>query len=237
MVSNKTLALLIIGAVLFSVVGQFISIYTLSNLKLAKAPITAPTGLAASQVGLVNLTILSATDISIVNATVDFGIGVVNSSRGAICSFATLTSNATGTWGGNLNNCWVNGSWSPTMNNVVNPNQTSKIVVQNDGNVIETVTVTSVQRNWSNFIGNCSSEDHNWYQFTVNQNDSSSSCALSAITSAWTNLTGAAQNVCTSLSWQDANDSINVAFNVTICQSNSATGYRNDNLTFTSAVA
>jgi len=237
MISNKTLALLIVGTVVFSIVGQFISIYELSNLKLKQAPFVQQTGFASSQTGLVNLTIMSATDISIVNATVDFGRGVINSSRGAICTYATLTSNTTESWGNNLNNCWVNDTWStekPANSPVAN--QSSKIQIQNDGNVILSVTLTSLQRNWSNFIGNCSTEPHNWYQFTVNQNESTS-CAPSAITSAWTNLTGGTQNACTSLSWQDANDSINIAFNVSICQSNLPTGYKNDNLTFTSAAA
>jgi hypothetical protein len=228
-ISNKTLALFLVGAIILSLGGTIISLNKISQ-------ITGPTGFATTGTGKVNLTILSATDISLQNASIDFGTGVVNAS---VCSFAILSNNNSGQ---NLLNCWVNDTYSAARpNNVPVTAQGAYIQIQNDGNVNITVTLTSTKKNATNFIGNCTSEDHNWYRFSSQINASETApytCPGSnAASSGWTNVTGASQTLCSELAWEDASDAMRLVFNISICKSNSDVGHRDDNLTITSIAA
>ena len=224
-ISNKTLALFLVAAIVLSLGGTLISLNRINK-------ITGPTGYATTGTGFVNLSIVTNTDISIINATVDFGAGVVNVSNG--CNFANLSNNDTLGW--NAGGCWVNQS----SNGIAVRNETSRFVVQNDGNVNVSVTMTSVQKNWSNFIGNCTSQDDNMYNYTTTINGSETAYACQGALGSlgvWTGLDGSAQSICSELAWEDASDAVVIGLNISICKSNSPKGYKNDNLTFTSAEA
>ncbi len=229
MVSNKTLALLIVVTVLLSVSAQFISISRLAQIQRPSIP--EGTGMVSTQTGRVNFTISSNSDITLGHQQVDFGSGVINVSSG--CKYVNLTQNATN---GFFGNCWVNQAQAP---NTVVANETAFWSIQNDGNINITLTATSAQKNWSNFIGNCSvSSEANWYRYAAfnNATETGVSCQGMNMTG-WTNFTGDQQEICTSLDYHDTYDTIAVVLNLTICQSNYPTGYKNDNVTFSAAAA
>ncbi|MFH1915847.1 MAG: hypothetical protein ABIJ21_01150 [Nanoarchaeota archaeon] len=225
-ISNKTLALFLVAAIVLSLGGTLISLNRINEIT------TGPTGYATTGTGMVNLSIVTNTDISIINATVDFGAGVVNVSNG--CNYANLSNNFTTGW--NAAGCWVNQSF----NGAAVRNETSKFVVQNDGNVNVSVTMQSVQKNASNFIGNCTGQNANTYNYTttINGTETKYACqgALGSL-GVWTGLDGTTQSICSELAWEDASDAVEIGLNISICKSNSPKGYRNDNLTFTSAEA
>jgi hypothetical protein len=236
MVSNKVLAILIVVTVLFSISAQFISISRLG--KLRQLPPQEPTGYASTQVGLVNLSIQSNADISLPVTQIDFGSGVVNYSSTS-CRYANLSNN--GTTGSNLENCWVNQSWGSTSTGIAPiPNESDKWVVQNDGNINITLSMASTQANWTNFIGNCTvSAEQNWYMYSTypNGSETSPTDVCQGISGAWTNWSTGSKTVCSNMDYLDTKDAIGIAMNITICQSNSPKGYKNDNVTFTAAAA
>jgi hypothetical protein len=222
-ISNKTLAIFLVAAIVLSLGGTMLSLNSLNKI--------GPTGMASTQIGRVNLTILSNSDITLGHQQIEFGIGVVNTSSG--CKYANLTQNATN---GFFGNCWVNQAQMP---NSVVANETNFWSIQNDGNVNITLTATSTQKNWSNFIGNCTvTDEQNWYRFAAFNNATESGISCQGMnTTGWTNFTGAQQDVCNSLDYVDTRDTIAVVLNLSICQSNYPTGYKNDNVTFQSAAA
>jgi hypothetical protein len=189
-----------------------------------------------SKTGRVNLTILSATDISLYNSTIDFGQGVVNSSNAACNDVAVISSN--GSTGYNKDFCWANDTYAVGRPNSPVGNESKKLLIQNDGNINVTITMTSAQQNYSNFIGNCSS-GHNWYRYSVviNASETAYTCPGTNIASDWRNFSSGTLYVCNESAWEDASDTIGLVFNISICASNSPTGLRDDNLTITSAAA
>ena len=152
-ISNKTLAMFLVAAIVLSLGGTLISLNKLNN-------IVGPTALATQQTGTVNFSIYETLDISISNATLDFGRVVVNASQGDNCQFATLSNN--GTTGENLRQCWVNDTWTADngKSQIALPNVTTKIMLQNDGNLNITLNFESLRDNAANFIGNCTNATH-----------------------------------------------------------------------------
>ena len=227
--SNRTLAIFLVGAIVLSLAGTLVSLNKINELQ-------QPTGLATTQTGLVNLSIYSATDISMPNTTIDFGVGVVNITESR-CVYANISNNGSGE---NSYDCWVNSTVLEGETSPVGPTNT-KFIIVNDGNVNVSITMDSAMDNYTNFIGNCSTEAHNWYMYAVNVNDSDTpldTCPGTNLNSSWWNVSSDSNmNICHELNWDDDNDALQVVFNLSICKSNSPVGYRNDNLTFTAAAA
>jgi hypothetical protein len=113
-----------------------------------------------------------------------------------------------------------------------------KILIQNDGNINVTIDLTSAQRNYSNFIGNCTRQPHNVYRFAgvVNNGNSSEACPGANLKN-WTNFTGGSDRLCDELDWLSNRDTIGIVFNISICESLVEMGFKNDNITITSAAA
>ncbi|MFH1400457.1 MAG: hypothetical protein ABIH41_02980 [Nanoarchaeota archaeon] len=225
MVSNRALSLLIVAAVVISVGGQIWSVNQIQSARILTPGL--PTGYAVAATGMVNLTILSQTDITLSGDVIDFGTGVVNSSSG--CNNATLHSNGTGV---NTDACWVNQSLTP---NSAIPATQAKFILNNSGNVNISITLDSIKNNATNFLGNSTIIDA-FYQYTVNQNGSGQPCQTTLATG-WNNFSASStMSVCGELFWEDGKDAVNVAILVRIPE-DVERGYKNDNLTFTSAQA
>ncbi|MFH1400453.1 MAG: hypothetical protein ABIH41_02960 [Nanoarchaeota archaeon] len=137
--SNRTLSALLVAAIVLTLGASIISLQQLGN-------VLGPTGFATSSTGMVNLTILSQTDITLTGDNIDFGSGVVNSS--SACNNATLHSNGSGV---NTDACWVNQSLTP---NSAIPATEAKFILNNSGNVNISITMDSVKNNATNFMGN-----------------------------------------------------------------------------------
>jgi hypothetical protein len=113
-ISNRTLALLLISAI---VVSLGITIYSLNMLTTGKI-----TGRATTQPGNVTVTIQDATSIWLYKSIVDFGVGYVNTSKAACATNATL--NASYQYRDSEgSDCWTDNTKSPTG-----------MAVENDGN-------------------------------------------------------------------------------------------------------
>jgi hypothetical protein len=225
-ISNKTLALFLVAAIILSLGGTIVSLNKLQQ-------VTGPTGFI-SRTGRVNLTILQATDISLSNATIDFGTGVVNTSNTVCANRSVLSNNGTGQ---NLNNCWANDTYAVGRPNNAAGTETSKIFIQNDGNINVTITFTSAQKNYTNFIGNCTTEAHNWYRYSVNLNTSELPYSCTDMVTDWRNVSSGSNVICNESAWEDTSDAFALVFNITICNSNNPAGLRDDNLTITSTAA
>jgi len=95
-ITNKTLAFLLVGAIVISLFGTFIS---LSKLNAISPGLQGITGLATNGTGYVQLDVQSLASFRIEAATVDFGQITPNSTGFWI---STESSNA---WSGSANNC------------------------------------------------------------------------------------------------------------------------------------
>ncbi|MBN1175310.1 hypothetical protein JXA48_01565, partial [Candidatus Woesearchaeota archaeon] len=96
-ISNKTLGLLLVAAIVVSVGGTFFSLDKLNGF--------SSTGFAANEAGSVNLTINSTMSIKMNDSGIDFGTCTVT-------GFMTFDSNLTG---GTANNSNCNGTFPDYM--------------------------------------------------------------------------------------------------------------------------
>jgi len=76
-ISNKTLAVLLIIAIVVSVGGAMINIAKLSELAKVVPAISKITGFGTTEYGRVNVSILTLASINLTEASVDFGVGYV----------------------------------------------------------------------------------------------------------------------------------------------------------------
>ena len=137
--TNKTLALLLVAAIVVSLGGTIISLDRIGQLSI--------TGFATSnQTGIVQFNITSATTLTLTQSTIDFGNGFVNST----CNNCTMWTNSS-TSGTNYSNatCCL-GEWYP-----LDSDADTGIYFKNQGN-----TNLSIQLNFSAnasaFIGSSS---------------------------------------------------------------------------------
>ena len=115
-ISNRTLALLLVTAIVVSV---GFTLFTLNGLE------RSTTGRATLQPGNVSLTIQDATSIYLYKSIVDFGSGYVNTTKTICATNATLNASY-GYIDSAGNDCWVGSGSTP-------PSPTS-LAVENDGN-------------------------------------------------------------------------------------------------------
>ena len=118
-VSDKTLVVLIIIAIVISFSGTLVSLNRLSQLGI---PIT---GMAGSGTGVANLTIIAGTSIA-VSQNIIFGAGSVNTSYAVLESNASnyMATNGTGTW-----------NWTAYGGQA--------FVIENDGNTNVSINITT----------------------------------------------------------------------------------------------
>ncbi len=229
-ISNKTLAILLIGAMVVSLGGTMLSLNRLSGVT---GPSQQLTGYAGGT-GYTNLSIPSSTLIHLNNTVVDFGTGIINSTAG--CDNATLTSgNETVKAAVNMNNCWINSTGAKGFN-PFNASITP-IYIRNDGNENVTLQFTSTSQSAIGFIDNSGGGTFPApeYQFQSYCNDSN--CCDSVRNTTWYNINNSDMNICqgNGLATDTSKRIMTVVFRVVI--PGDATGYKEDELTFTSTAA
>ncbi|MBD3204629.1 hypothetical protein GF327_10140 [Candidatus Woesearchaeota archaeon] len=131
-ISNKTLATLLIAAIVITLGGTIISINRLSQVPKAKI-----SGRASTDTGTAEVTIQSSVSIVLQSNTVNFGTGYVNGSNAACASSPDVNISTDGSGGTNANDCWINASddsvWSNSNGNWFD--------VENDGTVNVSVDI------------------------------------------------------------------------------------------------
>jgi hypothetical protein len=228
-ISNKTLAILLVFAMAVSLGGTLIS---LNRLKLIGGPYAPITGFASSGTGTANLSISQDSSIIVVSNLIDFGVGIVNTSRAEPCNNATISSSsAWNNWTAERDPCWVSNATTPAMVLFTD----TDFVVRNDGNINVTLTMDSTANNAATFIGG-STGGGPLYQYRAMSNESASGNACTQPTLynvTWTDINATAgQPICNKLSSDNGMDEVRVAIKVRI--PSDATGYKSDVLTFNS---
>lgn len=219
-ISNKTLAILLIAAMVVSLGGTILS---LNRLSVFRTPAQQITGYGAGT-GTANLSITQDTTIEVFVNIIDFGSGIVNVSFG--CTNATLASSHNDTnWTAEWDTCWADASGPVTFNSGDND-----IVLRNDGNINLTVTMDSTSDTAATFIGGTA--DTPLYQYRAFSNETNA--CDSANNATWHDVNSSAtMAICNKLKSSNDEDEVRVAIKVRIPKD--AAGYKEDILTFTSS--
>jgi hypothetical protein len=208
-VSNKTLALFLVAAVVVSIGGTILSLDRLSRVSTVGYATDADTGTAT-------LTIQTLASIKFAINTIDFGTGSVNSSTGIPqCNLTINASNAIA-----KSNCI--GFYDTNNNGAI----VDTFIIENDGNADLNITLNSTV-NSTEFLGG--SATYALFQYTVSNNVSGSgACGGTLGVPTWASFNNVNTNVCTNLSWS-APDTLRVGIRVGI-PDDSLTGQRNATL-------
>lgn len=220
-ISNRTLALLLVTAIVISL-GT--TVYTLNMLGQGAS---GPTGRASSDTGQVNLTVESTLSIKLNGLNkIDFGSGYVNSSciRG---TSANLTVDASGY--ADQGDCWAS--------QVVAPNEpTQPFRIENDGNQNVTLQIRCPDPRAFFMSGSTPYGGANPYNLTWKgrANETSVACPAASLTSTWGQCSGSFQTVCnTNFNYfPDSADEVAVDINVVIPVGLTAQEYKNASITF-----
>ena len=189
-ISNKTLALFLVAAIVISLGGTIISLNKLNSL--------STTGFATST-GVALLNITTSSSIKFVVSTIDFGVGSVNTS-------------------GSNQNCtmYVNDTSTITKSGCINFSASvtpyGPFFLENDGSTNLNVTLNST-KNSTEFIGGNYSIVK--LQYAVSNNESGS-CTGVLSNYAWTDANRTDMNICTNLTYQDSVDSLRVGIRVVV---------------------
>ncbi|MCM2325710.1 MAG: hypothetical protein NDI94_04550 [Candidatus Woesearchaeota archaeon] len=200
-ISNRTLALLLLAAIVVSLGATVYTLNTLNN-------VGGFTGRAASpKYGNVTLTVVSAESFRLEVANINFGSGFVNTTdpkcqgtNSNATLFAGATYNDT-----NGDNCWVSLTSLPQV--------PVGFEIVNDGNVNLTISVTGP--NSSNFFPGSTGTFRNlsWKA----RNNESSACTSGLASSIWKDFQNHSQTVCSKLSYYpESQDSIGIDVKVVI---------------------
>ena len=206
--SNKTLGLLLVAAIVFSIGGTIISLDRIENLPREA---TRTTGFATlNDSGTVTLNITDSLSITLVNATIDFGACQVNTTNG----FSTVDSNQGA--GALDNDLCSNVGGLPDY-----------LVLENDGNVNANVTVQS-NVTGSSFFNDAGSSI--WYLTADVSGDEG--CTAGNLQASYTEFSAADTDflACDNLSSANAGDQIQLAIQANF--TDSATGGGTFGLTF-----
>ena len=194
-ISNKTLVVLLVGAIAISLFGTIISINKLNQVITAQ-----PTGYVASTTGTATVNVSSIESLTFTAAAIDFGIGSVNGS---------------GTW----NNCtmYANASGADFKGSgCVNFSATLQppLTIENDGNKNLSVQLAA-NATAAQFIGGNSVTP--LFQYAVYNNETSS-CAYNATPGVWTdvNTTGAGTLICPDFQKDSIKDTLNIGVKILI---------------------
>ena len=193
-ISNKTLAALLVVAIVVSIAGTMVSIQRLSKLGVS--------GFATSGTGIANLTISSSRSITVYN-NIDFGAGYADD--GTTC---TMESNATAP----ETNC--NGDPSAAIGWDDRPLSTQYFIINNSGNINTNVTFNASQ-DATEWIGNYPGVG----AWLGGHEDSNAPGACGNLATDYQVLsTGEPKYLCngTGLNWVDGSDTILAAVKVAI---------------------
>jgi len=222
-ISNKTLAILLIAAMVVSLGGTILSLNRLSMYRGVPQQISG----FATGTGTANLSILQETTITVVSNRIDFGTGILNVTGG--CTNATLLSSShsptAGNWSPVYDNCWVSNATTPAAVQFSGED----IVIRNDGNVNVSLRMDSQADSAANFIGGSFMTPVYQFQSVSNETDA---CDY-ANNGSWVDINATAtMRICSMLKSNNAEDEARVSIKITIPKD--ATGYKQDNLTFDS---
>ncbi len=201
-ISNKTLAWLVITAVVISFAGTLLSLYKLNNVSSSGYFTYNDTGTASVQVS-------QSVILRYAISTVSFGSGSVNSSGG-------------------FNNCILSINGSSTINKVgcegFNDNSANAdaFILENAGTSFLNVTLNFSQ-DAASFIGG--NTTLRFFKYAVSNNESSS-CVGAITNGGWTEVAeNSSVSACTNLSWSDTTDTLRVGINISI-PNDAASGIR-----------
>jgi len=219
-ISNRTLAILLIAAMVVSLGGTMLSLNRLTRFRVPSQQITG----FAEGTGTANLSIITETTITVVDSLIDFGEGIINTT--ADCTNATLVSSYNDTnWTGINDICWVNSS-SLTIKAV----ESDDIVIRNDGNTNVTLTMDSGDDDAATFIGGTTATPLYDYRAHSNETDACDN----ANNGTWNPINSSGtMAVCEKLKFDNDEDEVRISIRIRI--PSDATGYKEDTLTFTSS--
>ena len=120
-ISNKTIAVLLVIAVVVSIGGTIISLNKLSQIRGLRGPLA---GAATTGIGVVNLSVETSLDI-MVTGNINFGAGHVNAGSPVASMNSSLTSTANGTWAWNTQFIKVNSTGTVNISLNVSANATA----------------------------------------------------------------------------------------------------------------
>jgi len=188
--SNKTLAFLLVVAIVISLGGTIISLNRLNQLGFMGLTLYNTSGTT-------NFSLQSSVSIIFRTTLVNFGTGYVNA-NGTGCD---ITTNATT-------------GWNTTGNCLGGLTNTSPFIIENNGNVNVSLGLNS-SANASTFV--TGSVPTPLFQWAVSNNETNS-CYGTLSDQTWTNVnwSGGPKTVCTNLSFADANDTIRLDIKVLI---------------------
>ena len=194
-ISNKTLATLLVVAIVISLAGTFFAMRGVSQVT------NYVTGAAEADVGEAKVNISSKTSITLTQATVDFGTGYRNDTEVGLndeCNMTSLVAKP---------DCWVNET-------AFNPQD---FVLENDGNRFVNVTVNSTTSTL--YFDNCTTTGvisggqakYSWEAI----NGTQLGCRGTLVT-AETDFNDAEQLLCSNFTYSDSEDEINVSIHLDV---------------------
>lgn len=130
-ISNRTLATLLVAAIVISLSGTIVSLNKLSDY----VPLSGPTGRAPSDTGTTSVTVQQAVSIILQNPpgfSVDFGTGRVNASKAGCGVRANMLALADGTNYTDTGDCWIE---------ISQPTEPVGWRLENDGNLNASINV------------------------------------------------------------------------------------------------
>ncbi len=219
-ISNRTLATLLIAAIVISLGGTVISLNRLSRIT---TPAQQITGMAQTSGGQVNLTVQSSLSIVLTANSIDFGTGWINGSNPA-CVGATGGANlSTEGTGSNTNSCWINDSG--IIGQAPNP-VFNDFIIENDGTINATVMLSG-QTNITT-LGN-RAPDYTRYAWKLDSTTLSNCHRTPA--AGWYEF-ASNSTICQNLPWEDANDHLVVDVWVRFPANQTAGGYGDNTVLF-----
>lgn len=189
-ISNKTLAMLLVAAVVVSLAGTIISLNKLSSL--------STTGYATSTTGTANVQVNTSASIRFAVSSLNWSSGSVNSTLGAPlnCTLIVGLANSAGCIG---------------FTQVTNP-----LVLENDGNLPVKVELAT-DKSAATFIGGNAAGGPQ-FMYNVSNNESDSCYTTPTPTAYFTdvNTTSTGTQICDTLDFKDANDTLKIYVKINI---------------------
>jgi hypothetical protein len=195
--SNKTIATLLVIAMVISLTGTFFAIKGISSVT------NIITGTATTGTGQADVNITSVTSITLTQTKVDFSSGYRNESVLALASQCNLSSNDF-----TVPSCWINTTaYSPR-----------DIVLENNGNRYVSITINST--NYSSAFSTCSvrttiDSGSSNYTFKGLASSEAGACSLNLNTTELM-FNNSDQQLCSNLSYADSTDSINITISLKV---------------------
>jgi hypothetical protein len=198
-ISNKTLATLLVVAIVISLAGTFFAMRGVSQVT------NIISGAQVQQSGTAQVNITSQTSISLTADTVNFGSGYRNETNlTSINNECNMSSNDAA-----APDCWiVSDSFSP-----------ADFVLENDGNRYVAVTINSTAA--ANYFDTCSlatgiDGGEADFAFTGEEGAEAGCTTDGTLTDSETPFDATDQTLCTNMSYIDANDEFNISISIDV---------------------